>query len=301
MSTEQHEPKQLVRSLDRLASLPGVYFEVKKLMDDPHSTTTQLGEVISKDPALTTRLLRVANSAYFGCPSHFDTVSHAATYLGFQHIHDLILSTAITNSFSHLSGDVMDMKLFWSGSIYTAVAAKAIARQINAGDLERVFIQGLLHDIGHLVMYSAIPELCQQAIVASHKQGKPLHVAEKNLIGCDYAEVGAALLEFWNLPRELQDVVNFHPYPERAQLEPLATAITHVAAILGKAVIYGQDHEDWFPALSEFALGETGMKLDSLLTIKEQCDKQVNDVIGLFLPGARLPPSRTRPWAVPAA
>ena len=180
-------PAELVVDTVKLVSLPAVYLRARELMADANVPLRRVGEVIAADPGLTARLLRIANSAYFGFTARIETASRAVTILGTQQVHDLLLATSLANAFSDTDSDVLDMHAFWHDSVRCALAARLIAARCNVLDSERLFVEGLLHDIGHLVMFDKLPALTHEAMVQARHEGTPLHEVERELLGFDYS------------------------------------------------------------------------------------------------------------------
>ena len=186
---------------------------------------------ISTDPCITARVLRLVNSAYWGFGGRIDSVSRAIALLGMLHVHDVVLA----RQWQLLKGIAparMDVPRFWRHSVFRALAANALARQSGRLDMERLFVEGLLSDIGHMMLYQHVPELAAQALQLSHEQPAELPRLERELIGCDYAEVGAALVQAWGLASCFQAVIRHQNYPELAQPYATEAALVHIARLL---------------------------------------------------------------------
>ncbi|MBA1443773.1 MAG: HDOD domain-containing protein [Chromatiales bacterium] len=168
----------------KLISLPDVYLRLKEVLDDPNYTMGGVAEVITHDPAITIRLLRIVNSAYFGLATQIDSVSRAVNLLGTQGIHDLVLAASVAQSFEGMSNEVMDMERFWRKSVVCAITSRELASLCNVLDGEHLFVCGLLHDIGHLVLYQMAPGKAQQAIEQAKTHQGSLYQAERSLLGC---------------------------------------------------------------------------------------------------------------------
>ncbi len=170
-----------------LISLPDVYLRLREILDDEDFAMAEVAVVISHDPALTLRLLRVINSSLYGFARTIETVSHAISLLGTQPVHDLVLAASVTQAFEDASTNIIDMHQFWQHSVYCAVSSRQLAGQCSGANKERLFVAGLLHDIGHLIMYQVIPELSQQAKTVAQETSQPVFKVERDLIGFDYA------------------------------------------------------------------------------------------------------------------
>lgn len=272
-----------VLHVGRLFSLPDVYIRLRQVIDNPGYTAAEVAAVIDKDPAITLRLLRIVNSSLYSFASGVDTVKRAVTLLGSKEIHDLVLATSITFTFKGITSRLIDMQRFWRQSIYCAVACRLLANKTGECDWERLFIAGLLHNIGHLLIYQAIPDLAQQALVRSRAENLPIHLVERILLGFDYAVVGGELMRMWELPESLMEPVRHHLEPEQAQHYPAETALVHLGALLTKV-----EHENGL--FNQGALtvapqvwSTTGFVPEECVALRETIDLGLEEIVSLFL------------------
>ena len=223
-------PDDLVAGIIELSSPPEIYTRVTQILDDPSSTSADAARVIEKDPALTARLLKIINNAYYRSPSEIETVSRAITMIGARELRSMVFATSVLEMFHGIPNDLVSMHSFWEDSLRCAVISQVLASQHHdENEVEPIFVAGLLHEIGHLVIYHKLPELSREALLRHTHGGIDLHIAERETIGFDYAAVGAALMRLWKLPPLLEQVVEFHIEPEKATDFPLETAIVHLA------------------------------------------------------------------------
>ena len=223
--------EEFTQDIDHLVSLPGVGLRVNEMVNDPASTAADLSKVICQDPALAARLLRIANSPAYGLSTQVNTVTRAVSIIGTQHIRDLVLATSTMSAFDGIPNELVSMEDFWSHSLYCGAAAHLLAEQRNMKHAEAMFLGGLLHDIGQLVIFHKEPQKAKQALLLSIEEHDDLalHKAEQEIFGFDHAEVGAALLRHWHFPELLIESVAFHHAPEQAQKYPIETALVHIA------------------------------------------------------------------------
>ena len=223
----------------QLISLPDIYFQLKELLEEPDYTMAEVALLVGRDPAMATRFLRVVNSPLYRRIRKIETVSHAVSLLGLRQIHDIVLSASVAVAFEGIQTDVMDMNKFWQHSFYCAVMTQQLAKENATVEGDRIFVTGLLHDIGHLFMYIAIPKESQQAILKAQEQERPLYQVERELLGFDYAKLGGHVLGQWRLPKRLQDIICFHPEPGNANQYETETALLHIATLLVQADLAG--------------------------------------------------------------
>lgn len=222
-------PDDLVQEVSSLFSLPEVAVRVNELLDAPNTTIQDLSGVIQLDAGLTARLLRLANSAYYGLPSKVETVSLAITMIGQRTLRDLVLSTSVVSVFKDIPAEFVDMHDFWDNSTTCGVVARNLGRLCRMRDSEHLFIAGLLHAVGKLVFYARRPEQYRQVLKVREQGTAALLAQEGRVFGFNYADLGAALLRAWRLPEVLHTAVAYHLEPARAPAFAREVAIVHVA------------------------------------------------------------------------
>lgn len=223
-------PRALVDQNLRLFSLPAIALRLNEMVEDPDCSAAQIGDAIATDPGLTARLLRLVNSPIYGFPSAIDSIPMAITILGTRQLRDLVLATAVFDTFGEVSHTRQELELFWQHSIVCAMAAKEIAHRLKLGHGERLFVAGLLHDIGKLVILSALRHEYHQLITQLQETPASSHGSvEREILGFDHGDIGNELLRQWNLPEAIIEPVRFHHYPQRAMQFRTDTYIIHLA------------------------------------------------------------------------
>ncbi|MDR9435963.1 MAG: HDOD domain-containing protein [Thiohalophilus sp.] len=229
-------PADLVGGAVRLVSLPEVCLRVNEMVEEPDTSAGELGKVISQDASLTARLLKIVNSSFYGFPSRIETVSRAVTVIGLRELRGLVLAASAVETFSRIPTDLLNMVHFWRHSVYCAVVAQLLAEECHVLHSERLFVAGLLHDIGKLVMYNRLPEQSRAAIDLAAEKPCGDFEAEQRLLGFDHARIGAELLSVWQMPESLCAAVDYHHRPGEAPAHLIEACIVHVAnSITGMA------------------------------------------------------------------
>jgi HD-like signal output (HDOD) protein len=201
----------------QLASPPTIYFELKKVTDDPTKTLNDAGEIIEKDPGLSARLLKIVNSAFFGFPTKISTLSHAISMIGVGELENLVLATLVVDKFSSMPSGLISMRDFWSMSLRCALNAKELCGYNSEFEIpEAVFVCGLLHDIGRLIFYRRIPKIAREIGLQKASSKKDEVEIEQNLLGFDHYQTGAELAKLWNLPDIIEATIRHHNNPELA-------------------------------------------------------------------------------------
>ena len=277
-------PRELIAGLRTLPSLPATYFRVKSLIDDADAPLTAVEREMSADAAMTSRLLHLANSVLYALRGRLESIGSALAILGLDQVKHLVLVTSVTAAFRDISPELMDMKRFWLANLMRALLARGIAKQDGRIDADRAFTEGLLGDIGHLVMYMGIPRLAERALVHARETGEPLHRVEWELIGFDYAEVGAELLSTWNFSEAMETVVRHHPEPLAAGGNAAVEAsILHIATHFAEAALNGEPLEEWTRKVDSVIWLEAGLSVEGLEEIQSQAEEELTGLAqGLF-------------------
>lgn len=280
-------PRELVSGTIEIASLPEVFLKVNEMIDSPRHSAADIGRIINHDAALSARLLKIANSVFYGFPSQIDTISRAITVIGTRELRDLILATSVMRTFKGLPNDLVTMEDFWRHSICCGLAARSLAARRGEQLVERFFVAGLLHDIGCLLVYRKIPELAREALLRAQHNNIPLHRAEQDVIGFDHAAVGVEILRKWKLPEHLQEAVEYHHNPVRAQRFPRDTALVHIADVVADALQYGSAGDPHVSPMDPHAWQLANLSDDTISDVITDVEKQFGSALELFHPEPR--------------
>jgi HD-like signal output (HDOD) protein len=284
VNTVKLTPQGLVADIKDLVTLPEVALRIARMVDDPSSSSNDIGREISHDAALTARLLRIANSPAFGQHGKIATISRAITVLGVRQVRDLTVGLTAIQTFDGIGNELVTMASFWRHSVLCAVAATHVAERRAGRRDDSPFVAGLLHDIGQLVLFSRVPELARRALLMSvddpHDPG--LYLCEREVIGFDHGAVGLSLAQNWGLPRSLQECIEFHHEPERAQSHPLEAATIHIANSVAVLAEIGSGDLRDAPCISDAALRITKLNATSVTEIIAQTRETAEDVLALL-------------------
>jgi len=273
----------LVKETVELVSLPDVYIRLRDVINSPDSSMADVAEIIAFDPSITARLLKLVNSPFYGLVAKVDTITHAINLLGTQQIHDLVLATSVIDSFSGFTNDYFNIYDFWFNGVYCAVTARLLAYYCKGVDnTERPFVAGLLHDIGHLVTYQIIPQETHRALETATQKNISLYMAEREILGFDYAQVGAELMREWQLPKSLQEITEFHIEPEKASNKQLETAILHIASAITQNALEQIPISPETLAINPICWQITGLSIDEMAEIKKEVDQQASSVMNVL-------------------
>jgi HD-like signal output (HDOD) protein len=228
--------EQLARSLiDDTASLvspPDVCIKINDLVADDHSSVEDIAGVVIRDPSLTLKVLKLANSSFYGLSNKVDTVSRAVSILGVRELQKLVNTLCAVQSFSKLSSAITNMNAFWRHAVYAGLTAQSLARHARVLHPERLFVAGVLHDIGSLLINKHFPEIAEVVIREANGNEDELYQIEQERLGFDHAYLAGLMLDAWKLPGALVDAISWHHAPHRARAAPVDAAILKVADVI---------------------------------------------------------------------
>jgi putative nucleotidyltransferase with HDIG domain len=223
--TTMVELTQVVQRLRDLPALPSVVLDLISSFGREDVDVTTLAEKMSRDQALAAKILRLANSSFYGLPAKVKTVKQAIVVLGFDSARALAVASNVIDRFGGAARSRIDVAYFWRHSIATALCARSLARHAGL-DQDAAFIGGLLHDIGRLVLAISFPEQYAQVVAGCDDAG--LSAAELRVLGVDHERAGELLAEAWKFPPLIQRAIGHHHAPAAADLRDIP-GVVHVA------------------------------------------------------------------------
>jgi HD-like signal output (HDOD) protein len=262
------EIREKVKTIIQLPVLPTLAMEVVDMVENPRTSASQLGKVISTDQALTGKVLKIANSPFYGFPKKISTVDFAIIVLGFDALKEIVISISLISSLQKRSDAYFDSKQFWDHAITTGVIARRLGRDTKYRVSGEVFVGGLLHDMGISVMHRNFPNEFKRIVDITRETELSFIEAEESVLGVTHAEIGGWLAERWNLPESLCEAVAAHHHPERASKNMDLVSLIHVADLIGQKLQSGQNEFDKGSEFSPEALKQLGMEDQSALDEK---------------------------------
>ncbi len=241
--------RDFVRRMPEIHSLPQIMERINAVIDSPASSAELVGKVVGEDPGVTARLLRLVNSSYFSFPGQIDTISRAVALVGTEQLRDLAVATCVIELFEDVPVEFVSMLSYWRHSLACGLCARAIAAHRSSDDGERLFVAGLLHDIGSVVIFSRGGRKVKRVRQRCESAKDLLHASERSVFGFDHADVGRELLELWRLPSVLREAVDCHHRPKRASRDPIMAATIHVADVIVHSMEIGGNGEHQVPPL----------------------------------------------------
>jgi len=235
----------LRRAAERTVTLPTFPAVASRLIEEvarPDATSEEIGRILARDPALTARTLKLANSEFYGFPRKVGSVDLAVLVLGTHTIRDLVLTSSVLQAMGR-TGSALEGLLVHS--MATGIAARALADRAKYGLTGDAYAAGLLHDVGKVVLRESEPKRFDQVLARCRSKSVASGEAERKLFGSDHAEVGGWLAERWGLPADIVEAIACHHRPDAATRNPALAALVHIANFLAQRAGY-----PWAPDVS---------------------------------------------------
>ena len=285
MSTSTTENREAIvakalGSLGDIATLPEVTVRIIEVVEDPEGTANQLHEVIKRDPVLSSKILKVVNSAFYGLPGQIANVDRAVVMLGLSAVKNIAIAASLGRMFrgKNVSG-LIDPKAIWRHCVGVGVAAKKITEV--AGDTaggNEMFLAGLIHDLGLLVELQAMPEKLSEVVEASKDGNGSFLQLEEQIIGATHQNFGDGLTTKWKFPRHLRAAVSFHHTPENLTSELARLGmILQCADTLCCLEGVGFDLTAANQEFTETLLGTIGVTVDQLAQVRDEMGPEIEE------------------------
>ena len=277
--------ERLVEETSTVYSLPLFYERLNETINHPRSSIDDIAKIITEDQGLTARLLRLANSPMFGCYAKVDSMTKAVTIIGTQQLRDLALAASVMGVFKGIPEDLLNMALFWRHSIACGIIARSLAVYLRESNVERLFVSGMLHDVGQVVLATARPDISSEILETQRETGGLYLELEREQLGFDHAELGGALLQKWKIPVSISEPVACHHNPGSAEKFQLETAMIHLADIICQAMELGQGAESGVLPLNERAWERLGLSPHMLGAVLKQSVPQIAETFAILSGG----------------
>ena len=217
-------------NVDDIPTLPSILMEVNRLMQDDEASIRNISAVLEKDQGMTTEILKLVNSSFYGFKSMIRDIPHAVVILGFNAVRNALMSVSIIKTFSGRQGaEGFDIVDFWRHGISVAVVSRFLAERTQLVQPDDCFVAGLLHDIGKLVLCQYFTPEFLKVWKAAQEKGISIYEAEKELLPVNHARVGGYLVEKWQFPASLVEAIRFHHSPPKNPTYPNLLILLYAA------------------------------------------------------------------------
>lgn len=275
--------QQRLDGIRNLPTLPAVYGKLQGVIRDDRSSAKDVGRVVEEDPALTARLLKMVNSAFYGMPREITTVDQAVVILGLRELEHAVLATSILKVFPGRGSQALfDLHQFWKHALGTAVAAREVARRFTRGNPHEAFTMGLLHDIGKVVLNLFFFDEYVPVLEQVRQRNEAIGTVEQDVLGFTHADVGAILAAKWDLPPRIVEVIQHHHTPAASEHCAEAAAVVNLADMLCRAMGWGFPGDPLVPALADDARERVGIRPEDVASLLQATDEQYHDALAIL-------------------
>jgi HD-like signal output (HDOD) protein len=283
MSLREIHPRELKGLVKEIPTLPVIYQQLFRMMQDPDVSVPELSEVISQDQSLTAKILHLVNSAFYGVKKEIKTINRAVIILGFSAVRSAALAISVFDYFKgNDSSEQCSLEKFWEHSIAVAGICKVLNQKANLQLGEEAFVVGLLHDTGKLVMKKYFPadftELGRHLLVNE----KNWYEGEREIFKVDHAVIGKTVFRYWNFPVCIVEAIHLHHTPTAGASYPQLSALVHLADYLSYQLEMGSPLSRPPSACDDEALTILGLSLEQSLFHLPECEEEVRQAMSIL-------------------
>ncbi len=279
---EQQLIDELKQGINKVEPFSDSVQMVFRKMNERPINIDEICGLLELDPLLTTSILRLANSPFYGFVRKIDSIHDATVLLGIHSLRQVIISYSMVNAFPEAPGGALNRNALWKHSIGVAVAARLLSRCCGQ-ESEEVFVAGMLHDIGQFLMDQCLQDQYQQVFEFKRQNCCTLREAEQQVLGLGHSKVGAVAIRHWKLPDYLAEVALRHEEPPAGDELNSLVDLVHVANVLVKGLWISPENDDLMTELSVHSLRRLGLEMAQIEELLPEIGKMCREVIGRML------------------
>ncbi|MFB6347621.1 MAG: HDOD domain-containing protein [bacterium] len=277
-SDTEEKLKGLVKQVKDLPTLPSVVTQIIKMVEDPDTSAADMNQVISQDPSLTAKVLKLVNSAFYGFSRQISTVREAVVILGFNRVKSLALSASVFEVFQGEGVDKFDRVGLWEHSIGTGVAAEILGKRIRYPNPEEILVVGILHNIGKIVIDLYFHDELREIFKMVRDRNCQMLEAERKILGVGHPRIGSWLTEQWNLPEQISQSIRHYPEPLDAPQEyKTLPMLIHVGDIFARTKNIGWTGDDVIPPFQEDVMDELDLSKEDIPELLEELEQEMQN------------------------
>jgi HD-like signal output (HDOD) protein len=259
-----------IRKIEDLPTLPVTANQILNLADDPLFSLDKLKDILERDPAISAKILSVANSAFFGFPLRTNMLSDAIMRIGFDNVRSIALGISLLTLLCDGRTTPAYKRLF-NHSITVGLTARLLTRNFRMGISDDILIDGMLHDLGHLVLNRYFPEVFEEILASLEREGSLID-AERSVMNYTHSDAGFWLAEKWNLPESVLDTSLYHHAPSQAKRNQKRAAVIHIADYIVSRNILSPVKKDANYPFDHNAIDILGFSDNTLSDLEESID-----------------------------
>jgi putative nucleotidyltransferase with HDIG domain len=277
--------KEIIDKINNIPTLPVLIVKIIETINNPKSSAKDVNKVVMTDISLSSKILKLVNSSYYGLSESVNSITQAIVILGFTTIKNLALSASILNLFSQTENPNFRREEFWSHCLAVGLVAKLIAQHTGVPNnkSEDFFLPGLFHDIGKIVLDQYFHEYFDTILKLSKSKKMNFSLAEQHIIGTTHSDIGKRIAEKWNFPESIVEAIHFHHSPELSTQYPKITAYVYLADYLCKAKHIGFSGDYDISNFKEKSIKKFNVTSDIIKKLlKDEIDNELKNAKILF-------------------
>ncbi len=281
VATVDNKVKQVVSNIRNLPTPPIVFHQIQKVMNDPNVSATHVAAILAEDPAMSVKVLKLTNSAFYGLAREIDSVKHAVVIVGLDAIKNLVLSASVLDMFKGKEIDQEFHEKHWRHSLATGFCCRILAKKLRSRGMispDSAFSSGLLHDIGKIVISMFLPNECQ--LVKNERENDTQsadYEIEEKVLGYNHAQIGGILAMQWKLPSLLGESISFHHQPQLSEAQNPTPYIVNIANHIAKMTFYERDEKHLIgtldPQIKEYMEFDDSLVEEVIELLREEYSK----------------------------
>ncbi len=276
--------KKKLTAISDLPTLPQVAQKILQMTQNPDTNLLRLSGLIQEDPAIMGKVLKLANSSFYGFPKKITCISQALIILGFSQLRNLIMTISVLNIGKNKKHNKInfDVQPLWVHSLGTGIIAQSIARFYNHPAADTLYIAGVLHDIGKVISFLHLSTFFTEIITHQKQQNCLLYESEMEILGFGHEQIGCWLLEQWNLPPEIVNPIRYHHQPFEAKGDKMPAHILHLSDIVTRALMVGNGGDNSIPYINDLTWSDLDLNNKTLEQLVNKSYESINNASDFF-------------------
>ncbi len=279
---EVDEMVTLLDKIEEIPTLPTIYTKVTTLIANPNSTVNEIARVIEMDQALTSKILRIVNSSFFGFNRKIVSINQAIVLMGFNTIRNTVLSASVFKSFADIARNNFDLRRFWRHSIACGIISSILDNKLGTGYKDETFVAGLLHDMGKIILNQYFEKEFCDTIAYSDNNNLSFYDSERKIIGFSHDEIGEYIAERWKLPFSLVESIALHHQPENLRSNPKLVSLVHLADVFTNRLKFNFLNNPEQIAINPFVFNELDLDEKSVPNLIIEISQILSKSMNLF-------------------
>ncbi len=272
-----------IKRLKDLPTLPTILVECNKLLEDPNVSANQLAKAIKTDQAVSSKVLKLVNSAFYGLSGKVGTISQGIVVLGFNTVRNIILSLSVLDLLPK-DADLGEFEIsdLWKHSLGCAVISRVFAQKVGIKDPEEAFVAGLLHDIGKIIIAKLFQEELVTILKTTHQEKKLFLDVERDVLGTAHDQIGGMLAKNWQLPSTLSESISFHHNGEKTMKHAKLVYTIRLADIVTRGLQIGSGGDRVIPEMDKTAWDALNVSYSDIARWVEDLDEEFDKASAFF-------------------